>query len=66
MSKTILPKASQAATKINSEQPQMSEIGTTEDPPDRFGEEMTREARVWRTYVVEADTWDKEMIEGRN
>ncbi|QRV79815.1 transmembrane protein [Ceratobasidium sp. AG-Ba] len=34
-----------------------------EDPP---GEEMTKSARVWKTYVREADRWDKEMVDGRN
>ncbi|KAG8681277.1 hypothetical protein FRC09_017596, partial [Ceratobasidium sp. 395] len=27
---------------------------------------MAKEARVWRTYVREADRWDQEMIAGRN
>ncbi|QRV94446.1 phenylalanine-tRNA ligase beta subunit [Ceratobasidium sp. AG-Ba] len=34
-----------------------------EDPP---GEEMTKSARVWKTYMREADRWDKEMVDGRN
>ncbi|KAG8726477.1 hypothetical protein FRC10_007100, partial [Ceratobasidium sp. 414] len=35
-------------------------------PEDEPGEEMAREARVWRTYVRETDRWDKELIDGRN
>ncbi|QRV79814.1 transmembrane protein [Ceratobasidium sp. AG-Ba] len=37
-----------------------------EDPEDPPGEEMTKTARVWKTYVREADQLDKEMVEGRN
>ncbi|KAG9120543.1 hypothetical protein FRC07_003923 [Ceratobasidium sp. 392] len=37
-----------------------------EDSPDPPGEEMSKDARVWKTYVREADRWDKEMIDGRN
>ncbi|QRV89309.1 activating signal cointegrator 1 complex subunit 3 [Ceratobasidium sp. AG-Ba] len=37
-----------------------------EDPEDPPGEEMTKSARVWKTYVQEADQLDKEMVEGRN
>ncbi|KAG8736519.1 hypothetical protein FRC10_009218 [Ceratobasidium sp. 414] len=27
---------------------------------------MTKEARVWKTYVWETDRWDKELVGGRN
>ncbi|QRV94414.1 hypothetical protein RhiJN_22432 [Ceratobasidium sp. AG-Ba] len=37
-----------------------------EDPEDPPGEEMSKNARVWKTYVREADRWDKEMVDGRN
>ncbi|KAG8718605.1 hypothetical protein FRC08_004849 [Ceratobasidium sp. 394] len=37
-----------------------------DDPEDEPGEEMAREARVWRTYVKEADRWDRELVDGRN
>ncbi|KAG8790029.1 hypothetical protein FRC12_012885 [Ceratobasidium sp. 428] len=40
--------------------------GQTQDLPDEPGSEMTGEARVWKTYVREADMSDKEMVEGRN
>ncbi|KAG8723576.1 hypothetical protein FRC09_002722 [Ceratobasidium sp. 395] len=39
---------------------------TIKDPPDLPGEEMAKDARVWKTYVREADIRDKEMIDGRN
>ncbi|KAG9124413.1 hypothetical protein FRC07_011712 [Ceratobasidium sp. 392] len=38
---------------------------TVDGPPDEPGEEMSREARVWKTYVREADQSDKEMVTGR-
>ncbi|KAG8682768.1 hypothetical protein FRC08_014736 [Ceratobasidium sp. 394] len=34
--------------------------------PDKPGDEMTKEARVWKTYVWETDRWDKELVGGRN
>ncbi|KAG8746625.1 hypothetical protein FRC10_004227 [Ceratobasidium sp. 414] len=37
-----------------------------DDPPDEFGAEMAKEARVWKTYVRESDRSDKEMVDGRN
>ncbi|KAG8790214.1 hypothetical protein FRC12_012504 [Ceratobasidium sp. 428] len=37
-----------------------------QDPPDEPGHEMTGDARVWKTYVREADKSDKEMIEERS
>ncbi|QRV94442.1 transmembrane protein [Ceratobasidium sp. AG-Ba] len=37
-----------------------------EDPEDPPGEEMAKTARVWKTYVREADRWDKEIVDGQN
>ncbi|KAG9123756.1 hypothetical protein FRC07_014048, partial [Ceratobasidium sp. 392] len=55
----MIPKAGLGAT-----------IQTTLDdkdgPPDEPGAEMMSEARVWKTYVREADKQDKEMVDGRN
>ncbi|KAG9124538.1 hypothetical protein FRC07_011249 [Ceratobasidium sp. 392] len=45
--------------------PKLETDVTTDGPPDEFGQEMAREARVWKTYVREADKWDKEMMDGR-
>ncbi|QRV79797.1 DNA-directed RNA polymerase subunit beta' [Ceratobasidium sp. AG-Ba] len=75
MSQIILPNSKRAVPKTNAERaaldPQMEQapsgikiqLEDTEDPP---GEEMTKNARVWKTYVREADRWDKEMVDGRN
>ncbi|KAG8700198.1 hypothetical protein FRC09_006122 [Ceratobasidium sp. 395] len=41
------------------------EVVDAQDPPDEPGHEMTGDARVWKTYVREADKSDKEMIEER-
>ncbi|KAG8694828.1 hypothetical protein FRC08_008234, partial [Ceratobasidium sp. 394] len=50
------------------EQPSMNSSRTSnlQDPLDDPGAQMSREARVWRTYVRETDRRDKEMVEGRN
>ncbi|QRV97738.1 transmembrane protein [Ceratobasidium sp. AG-Ba] len=37
-----------------------------EDDDDSPGKELTKGARVWRTYVKETDRWDKEMVDERN
>ncbi|KAG9105187.1 hypothetical protein FRC07_009521, partial [Ceratobasidium sp. 392] len=69
MSQTMLPNSSRATNKTTPGQvtvEPLGGVGFVEDPPDKPGEEMSREARVWRTYVRESDRWDKEMIDGRN
>ncbi|KAG9122876.1 hypothetical protein FRC07_000562 [Ceratobasidium sp. 392] len=70
MPQTMLPNSSRAMPMTNADRVKIEQppggIGFVEDPPDKSGEEMTREARVWRTYVRESDRWDKEMIDGRN
>ncbi|KAG8789791.1 hypothetical protein FRC12_013214 [Ceratobasidium sp. 428] len=42
------------------------EVVDVQDPPDEPGHEMTGDARVWKTYVREADKSDKEIIEERS
>ncbi|KAG8793212.1 hypothetical protein FRC12_003502 [Ceratobasidium sp. 428] len=72
MADVFLPNSSKAVPKTNDERtiaaepPKVSRTIVAEDPPDPPGEEMAKEARVWKTYVREADRWDKEMIDGRN
>ncbi|QRV94419.1 hypothetical protein RhiJN_22437 [Ceratobasidium sp. AG-Ba] len=75
MSQTILPNSERAIPKTNAERtaadPQMEQAPggiriQLEDPEDPPGEEMSKNARVWKTYVREADRWDKEMVDGRN
>ncbi|KAG9125786.1 hypothetical protein FRC07_006241 [Ceratobasidium sp. 392] len=53
------PPARRAARRKDTEVP-------IDGPPDEFGQEMAPEARVWKTYVREADKWDKELMDGRN
>ncbi|QRV94416.1 hypothetical protein RhiJN_22434 [Ceratobasidium sp. AG-Ba] len=75
MSQTILPSSKRAIPKTNAERtavdPQTEQAPggiriQLEDPEDPPGEEMSKNARVWKTYVREADRWDKEMVDGRN
>ncbi|KAG9125580.1 hypothetical protein FRC07_007013 [Ceratobasidium sp. 392] len=63
MSRVMLPNSEAAVPKTNEEREAAERLP---DPPDPVGEEMFRDARVWRTYVREADRWDKELIDGRN
>ena len=40
---------------------------TITDPPQEFdepGQELGRDAHVWKTYVKEADTMDAEQVDG--
>ncbi|KAG9123865.1 hypothetical protein FRC07_013700 [Ceratobasidium sp. 392] len=71
MSRVMLPNGWNAIPKTNAErvaaeQPPAGGIGAMEDSPDIPGEEVSKDARVWKTYVRETDRWDKEMIDGRN
>ncbi|KAG8723579.1 hypothetical protein FRC09_002725 [Ceratobasidium sp. 395] len=72
MADVFFPNSSKQVPKTNDERaaavepPIVSRSVVVEDPPDPPGEEMAKEARVWKTYVREADSWDKEMIDGRN
>ncbi|QRV94412.1 transmembrane protein [Ceratobasidium sp. AG-Ba] len=75
MSHTILPNSKRAIPQTNAERnagdPHMEQAAggikiQLEDPEDPPGEEMAKNARVWKTYVREADRWDKEMVDGRN
>ncbi|KAG8746623.1 hypothetical protein FRC10_004225 [Ceratobasidium sp. 414] len=67
MSRATFPNRSRTIPKIEVvEEPLNSEVRAMEDRPDDPGAEMARGARVWRTYVREADRSDKEMVEGRN
>ncbi|CCO34109.1 hypothetical protein BN14_08201 [Rhizoctonia solani AG-1 IB] len=34
--------------------------------PDEYGAELTKDARVWKVYVKEADRWDAELVDGWN
>ncbi|KAG9126681.1 hypothetical protein FRC07_002410 [Ceratobasidium sp. 392] len=63
MSHVMLPNSAAAVPKTNAEREAAERLP---DPPDPVGEEMFKDARVWRTYVREADRWDKELIDGRN
>ncbi|KAG9089135.1 hypothetical protein FS749_001589 [Ceratobasidium sp. UAMH 11750] len=67
MSRVMLPNNLRANLKAEAmEEPAMSKTRAMKDPPDEPGAEMARGARVWRTYVKEADRLDKELVEGRN
>ncbi|KAG8714295.1 hypothetical protein FRC09_017775 [Ceratobasidium sp. 395] len=72
MTDVFFPTSSKSVPKTNDERaaavepPIVSRTVVVEDPPDLPGEEMAKDARVWKTYVREADSWDKEMIDGRN
>ena len=33
---------------------------------DDYGAELDKEARIWSTYVKEAEQWDEEMVDGWN
>ncbi|KAG8693606.1 hypothetical protein FRC09_010396 [Ceratobasidium sp. 395] len=72
MAEAFLPNSSKAVPATNEERttavepPKVSWTAVVEDSSDLPGEEMTKDAQVWRTYVREADRWDKEMIDGRN
>ena len=32
--------------------------------PDKYGQEMGPEARVWRVYLDEAEIYDRELLDG--
>ncbi|KAG8793665.1 hypothetical protein FRC12_002069 [Ceratobasidium sp. 428] len=76
MTDVFFPNSSKSIPKTNDERAAAIEPPTRvtnscglemlKDPPDLPGEEMAKDARVWKTYVKEADRWDKEMIDGRN
>ncbi|QRV94443.1 transmembrane protein [Ceratobasidium sp. AG-Ba] len=75
MSQVMLPNSQNGISKTHTErvqaeprieQPPGGIKVHVEDPEDPPGEEMTKTARVWKTYVREADQLDKEMVEGRN
>ncbi|QRV94436.1 hypothetical protein RhiJN_22454 [Ceratobasidium sp. AG-Ba] len=75
MSQVMLPNSQNAIPKTHAErvqaEPRIEQAPggirvQVEDPEDPPGEEMTKAARVWKTYVREADQLDKEMVEGRN
>ncbi|KAG8761915.1 hypothetical protein FRC11_012277 [Ceratobasidium sp. 423] len=48
----------------------LSEVGL--EPPtalrgfDEYGGELARDARIWSTYVREAERWDEDMVDGWN
>ncbi|KAG9108431.1 hypothetical protein FRC07_008445 [Ceratobasidium sp. 392] len=54
------------AERAAADQPQLGGNGVWEDPPDPLGEEMSEHARVWKTYVREADRSDKEKMDLQN
>ncbi|KAG8789306.1 hypothetical protein FRC12_013660 [Ceratobasidium sp. 428] len=33
---------------------------------DEYGEELSKDARVWKTYVQEASRWDADLVDGWN
>ncbi|QRV94435.1 phenylalanine-tRNA ligase beta subunit [Ceratobasidium sp. AG-Ba] len=75
MSQVMLPNSQKSLPKTNAgrveAQPNIQQTPDgirvqVEDPEDPPGEEMTKTARVWKTYVREADRWDKEIVDGRN
>ncbi|QRV79813.1 activating signal cointegrator 1 complex subunit 3 [Ceratobasidium sp. AG-Ba] len=75
MSQVMLPNSQKSIPKTNAEraeaQPNIQQAPDgirvqIEDPEDPPGEEMAKTARVWKTYVREADRWDKEIVDGRN
>ncbi|CAE6474673.1 unnamed protein product [Rhizoctonia solani] len=50
-------------------QPIQYKIYQQDDPfmqEDEYGAELTRDARVWKVYVKEADRWDAELVDGWN
>lgn len=33
---------------------------------DEYGGELAHDARIWPTYVKEAENWDEDMVDGWN
>ncbi|QRV80962.1 activating signal cointegrator 1 complex subunit 3 [Ceratobasidium sp. AG-Ba] len=75
MSQKIFPNSKRAIPKTTAErvevepgiqQPRADTKIQMEDLEDPPGQEMAKDARVWKTYVREADRWDKELVEGHN
>ncbi|KAG9121246.1 hypothetical protein FRC07_002881 [Ceratobasidium sp. 392] len=54
------------AERAAADQPQLGGNGVFEDQPDPSGEEMSENARVWKTYLRETGRSDKEAMTGPN
>ncbi|CCO34113.1 hypothetical protein BN14_08205 [Rhizoctonia solani AG-1 IB] len=56
-------------TKTHDAQQARYRVYQADDPvmePDEYGAELTKDARVWKVYVKEADRWDTELVDGWN
>ncbi|KAH7318034.1 hypothetical protein B0J17DRAFT_305447 [Rhizoctonia solani] len=74
----IQPKQSRASTKqnISNRGPRLTAAsvgsvgakgtGIPQEGFDEYGAELEPDARVWKTYVKEADKFDAEQVEGWN
>ncbi|CEL63373.1 hypothetical protein RSOLAG1IB_10709 [Rhizoctonia solani AG-1 IB] len=61
--------AADAQTKPHDAQQARYRVYQADDPmlePDEYGAELTKDARVWKVYVKEADRWDAELVDGWN
>ncbi|CAE6440446.1 unnamed protein product [Rhizoctonia solani] len=59
-----IPSAGQAHTNPNNTGIKVTDA--TQDEFDEYGAELRRDARVWKTYVREADKFDAELVDGWN
>ncbi|CAE6444288.1 unnamed protein product [Rhizoctonia solani] len=60
-------RAADPQTKPHDVQKARYRVYQTDDPmlePDEYGAELTKDARVWKVYVKEADRWDAELVDG--
>ncbi|CCO34115.1 hypothetical protein BN14_08207 [Rhizoctonia solani AG-1 IB] len=61
--------AADPQTKPHDAQQARYRVYQADDPvlePDEYGAELTKDARVWKVYVKEADRWDAELVDGWN
>ncbi|CCO34117.1 hypothetical protein BN14_08209 [Rhizoctonia solani AG-1 IB] len=61
--------ATDPLTKPHDAQQARYRVYQADDPmlePDEYGAELTKDARVWKVYVKEADRWDAELVDGWN
>ncbi|CAE7153854.1 unnamed protein product, partial [Rhizoctonia solani] len=70
---SFAPPTNQALASARQIVPHILPTGSLEDPfnwsqlpPDEEGAELSKEARVWKVYVGEADKWDAEKADGWN
>ncbi|CCO36056.1 hypothetical protein BN14_10178 [Rhizoctonia solani AG-1 IB] len=62
-------RAADPQTKPHDAQQARYRVYQADDPmlePDEYGAELTKDARVWKVYVQEADRWDAELVDGWN